>query len=82
MLKSVIDIIRKKNLIYKKGIFDTPELKNIIDLKKPYAVVRDDGKIVHQFNDSYDASVFSVKLNISYTDNDIKSFSKVIKLSV
>ena len=51
------------------------------DINKPFAVVRDDGKLIHQFKDYYEASVFSAKLNISYEDNGIKAYTKVLKLS-
>ncbi len=55
--------------------------QTFFDINKPFAVIRDDGKLIHQFGDYYEASVFSVKLNISYENNGIKAFSKVIKLS-
>lgn len=54
---------------------------NIIHCK-PYGVVREDGTIIHQFNDFYNASAYSNKLNICYKENDINDKSKVIKLSV
>jgi len=52
-----------------------------LDINKPFAVLRDDGKLIHQFKDYYEASVFSVKLNISYEENGIKAYTKVLKLS-
>ena len=64
--------------------YSTIKSKNnqtFFDINKPFAVVRDDGKLIHQFCDHYEASVFSLKLNISYEDNGIKAFSKVMKLS-
>jgi len=71
-----------QNLISRK-MKDTNNLNHtFFDINKPFAVVRDDGKLIHQFMDYHEASVFSVKLNISYEDNGIKAFCKVIKLSV
>jgi len=49
---------------------------------KPYSVIREDGTIIHYFDNLYNASVFSTKLNISYNKNGINSKSKVIKLIV
>jgi len=49
---------------------------------KPYSVVRKDGTIINYFENLYNASVFSKKLNIAYNKNDIKSKSKVIKLII
>ena len=48
--------------------------------KKQYGVVRSDGKMIHQFDQLFDASVFSTRLNISYKKNNIKDNSKVVKL--
>jgi hypothetical protein len=49
---------------------------------KSYGVVRDDGKVIHQFDELYDASVFSTRLNISYKNNNLNANSKVVKLIV
>lgn len=49
---------------------------------KPFRVVREDGTIIHQFDDLYNASVFSTKLNISYNKNGITDKSKVIKIKL
>jgi len=49
---------------------------------KPFRVVRNDGTFIHQFDDIYNASVFSTKLNISYNKNGIDDTSKVIKIKL
>lgn len=54
--------------------------KEIVELKKPYGVARSDGKIIDQFEDIYSAILFSEKLNFSYSKNDIKDKSIVVKL--
>ncbi len=82
MLKSMLNIIRNKGIIHAKKDYNLSEPNMEIDSNKPFAVVRDDNKIIHQFYDFYEASAFSIKLNTSYKDNGIKAFSKVIKLSV
>ncbi|MBI9052770.1 MAG: hypothetical protein JEY96_03070 [Bacteroidales bacterium] len=54
---------------------------NDID-NKPYSVIRENVTIIQSFEDLYNASVFSTKLNINYFKNGIKTKSMVIKLVV
>ncbi len=82
MLKSMLNIIRNKGIIHAKKDYNLSESNMEIDFNKPFAVVREDNKIIYQFYDFHDASTFSTKLNISYKENGVRAFSKVIKLSV
>lgn len=81
MLKSVFNIMRNKSPFKTNKSLGTSETNIQTDPNLPFAVVRSDGKIIHQFNDFYEASAFSLKLNVSYGKNGIKESSRVIKLS-
>ncbi len=82
MFTSMLNIIKKKNFIKAKRDNNPSGLNMKIDFNKPFAVVNNNNKIIHQFDDFYNASTFSIRLNISYKENGIRANSKVIRLSV
>ena len=81
MLKSIFNIIHNKSPFKTNKGLGTSETNIQNDPNLPFAVVRDDGKLIHQFKDFNEASLFALKLNISYSENGVKASCKVIKLS-
>ena len=82
MFKSMLNIIKNKNLIKAKKDNNPSELNMEIDFNKPFVVVNNDNKVINQFDDFHNASTFAIKLNISYKENGVIANSKVIRLSV
>ncbi|MFC2152610.1 hypothetical protein ACFLSE_08790 [Bacteroidota bacterium] len=79
MIKLILPTIKlRRKKVECFGNFFTDNINEL----KPFIVVRDDGKPIHQFENFNEASKFSVKLNSSYKENGIKAFSKVINLSI
>lgn len=81
MLRTFINTLEKKGLYPKRKLKNPAIVNNTFDKELPFAVIRDDGKLIHQFMTINDASVFSNRLNKSYQDNSIKATSKVIRIS-
>jgi hypothetical protein len=73
--KIFLNLFKKRHYTIYKQI-----VQHALDTNKKYAVIRDNGNIIVQFNYINEAKGFSEQLNLSYKENGLRVKSSVINL--